>query len=155
MIPESGRSPGGGHSYPLQHSCLENSMDRGAWQAAVCGVSKNRTRLSDFTSGKTIGFPSCSSSKESACNAGDVGLIPGLRIFPGEGNGNPLECSCLENPVDRGVWWAAVHGVTESRSNSAHTHAVKDNKLVIQTESVLPYKFCVCDGKNWNQIDNL
>ena len=46
-IPGSGRSPGGGNGYPLQHSCLENSMDRGAWQATVYGVTKSQTRLSD------------------------------------------------------------------------------------------------------------
>ena len=46
-IPGSGRSPGGGNGYPLQHSCLENSMDRGAWQATVYGVTKGQTRLSD------------------------------------------------------------------------------------------------------------
>ena len=50
----------------------------------------------------------------SACNAGDLGLIPGLGRSPGEGNGNPLQYSCLENPMDRGAWWAIVHGVTES-----------------------------------------
>ena len=46
--------------------------------------------------------------------AGDTGLIPGLGRSPGEGNGNPLQYSCLENPMDRGDWWATVHGVTES-----------------------------------------
>ena len=55
-----------------------------------------------------------SDSKESACNAGDLGLIPGSGRFPGEGNGNPLQYSCLENPMDRGVWQATVHGVTKS-----------------------------------------
>ena len=50
-------------------------------------------------------------SKESACNAGDLGSISGLGRYPGEGNGNPLQYSCLENPMDRGTWWAAVHGV--------------------------------------------
>ena len=44
----------------------------------------------------------------------DTGSIPGSGIFPGEGNGNPLQYSCLENPMDRGAWWATVHGVTES-----------------------------------------
>ena len=52
--------------------------------------------------------------KMSACNAGDLGLIPGLGRSPGEGNGNPLQYSCLENPMDRGAWWATVHGVAES-----------------------------------------
>ena len=50
-------------------------------------------------------------SKESACNAGDPGLIPGLGRSPGEGNGNPLQYSCLENFMGGGAWWAAVHGV--------------------------------------------
>ena len=61
-----------------------------------------------------LGFPYSSVSKESACNAGDPGLIPGLGRSPGEGNGNPLQCSCLENPMDRGAWQATVHGVTKS-----------------------------------------
>ena len=51
-IPGSGRSPGEGNGNPLQYSCLENPMDRGAWQATVHGVAKSRTRLSDFTSNK-------------------------------------------------------------------------------------------------------
>ena len=49
-------------------------------------------------------------------NAGDLGLIPGLARSPGEGHGNPLQYSCLENPRDRGAWWATVHGVAKSRT---------------------------------------
>ena len=60
--------------------------------------------------------PGGSEDKASACNAGDPGLIPGLGRSPGEGNGNPLQYSCLENPMDRGAWWATVHGVTKSRT---------------------------------------
>ena len=60
------------------------------------------------------GFPGSSDSKESACNAGDTGLIPELGRSPGEGNDNPLQYSCLGNPVERGAWWATVYGVTES-----------------------------------------
>ena len=59
-------------------------------------------------------FPGGSEVKASACNAGDLGSIPGLGRPPGEGNGNPLQYSCLENPMDRGGWWATVHGVTKS-----------------------------------------
>ena len=55
-------------------------------------------------------------SEESACNSGDLGLIPGLGRSPGEGNGNPLQYSCLENPMDRGSWRATVHGVAKSRT---------------------------------------
>jgi len=54
--------------------------------------------------------------KASASNAGDLGLIPGLGRSPGEGNGNPLQYSCMENPMDRGAWQATVHGVTMSRT---------------------------------------
>ena len=57
------------------------------------------------------GFPGDSDGKESACSAGDPGLVPGLGRSPGEGNGNPLQYSCLENPMDRGAWRATVHGV--------------------------------------------
>ena len=49
-------------------------------------------------------------------NAGDVGLIPGLERSHDGGNGNPLQYSCLVNPMDRGAWWAAVHGVTKSKT---------------------------------------
>ena len=60
------------------------------------------------------GFPGGSEVKASACNAGDLGSILGLGRSSGEGNGNPLQCSCLGNPMDGGAWWATVHGVTES-----------------------------------------
>ena len=62
------------------------------------------------------GFPGGSEVKASACNAGDLGSIPGLGRSPGEGNGNPLQYSCLENPMDGGAWWAIVHGVAKSRT---------------------------------------
>ena len=61
-----------------------------------------------------LGFFGGSDSKESACNAGDSGSIPGSGRSPGEGNGNPLQYSCLENPMDGGAWWATVHGVSKS-----------------------------------------
>ena len=59
------------------------------------------------------GFPGGSEVKASAWNVGDPGLIPGLGRSHGEGNGNPLQYSCLENPMDGGAWWAAVHGVAK------------------------------------------
>ena len=59
-------------------------------------------------------FPGSSEGKESACNVGDQDLIPGLGRSPGEGNGNPLQYSCLENSIDGGTWQATVRGVTES-----------------------------------------
>ena len=64
----------------------------------------------------TLGFPGGSLSKESACNAGDLSPIPGLGRSPGEGHGNPLQYSCLENPMNRGAWQAAVHVVAKRRT---------------------------------------
>ena len=61
-----------------------------------------------------MGFPGHSDGKESTCNAGDPGSIPGPGRSPREGNGDPLQYSCLENPMGRGAWWATVHGVTKS-----------------------------------------
>ena len=83
------RELGEGNGTPLQHSCLENPMEGGAWWAAVHGVAKSQTRLSDFTFTFSL---SCI----------------------GEGNGNPLQCSCLENPRDGGASWASVYGVAQS-----------------------------------------
>ena len=62
----------------------------------------------------TQGLPQWLSGKESTCNAGDTGLIPGSGRSPGERHDNPLQYFCLENSMDRGAWQATVHGVTES-----------------------------------------
>jgi len=64
--------------------------------------------------------------KESACKAGALDLIPGLGRSPGERNGNPFQYSCLENPMDRGAWWAIVHGVTKAGTTEQliHTHTL-------------------------------
>jgi len=63
-----------------------------------------------------MSFSGGSDSKESACNARNLGSIPDLGRFPGGGHGNPLQYSCLENPMDRGAWWATVHAVAKSRT---------------------------------------
>ena len=68
-------------------------------------------RIEDFTQSSV--------SKESACNAGDLGLIPGLERSSGEGNCNPLQYSHLENAMDRGVWWVAVYGIVRVGHNLA------------------------------------
>ena len=71
--------------------------------------------------------PDGSDSKESACNMGNLGLIPGSRRSPGEGNGNPFQYSCLENSMDREAWQATVHGVTKSWSRlSDYTFTFKN-----------------------------
>ena len=154
-FPGSGRSPGGGRGNPLQYVCLENSVDRGAWQAIVHRVAKGQTglkklRMHTYTceainttkimdranTSQCFLLPlychhchyyySCmwrghlthavpsggSDGKESGCNARD--LIPGSGRSPGEGHGNPLQYSCLENSMNRGAWWATVHGVAKN-----------------------------------------
>ena len=63
-----------------------------------------------------LNFPGGDIGKEAACNAGDPGLIPGLGRSPGEGNGNPLQYSCLENPMDTGAWQPTVHGIAKSQT---------------------------------------
>ena len=69
-----------------------------------------------------LGFPGGSVGKESACNAGDSGLILGLGRSPGEGNGNPLQYSCLGNRMDREAWRVAVHRVAKSRTQLSTAH---------------------------------
>ena len=83
----------------------------------------------------TEGFLGSSKGKESACNAGDLGLIPGLARSSRKGNGNPLQYSCLKNPMDRGAWWPTGYGVTKSQTwlsdshthTHTHTHTLNDN----------------------------
>ena len=87
------------------------------------------------------GFPGGSYGKASACNAGDLGSIPGSGRSLGEGNGNPLQYSCLENSMDRGAWWATVHGVPKSRTRlSNFTHSL------VSFPEGLPFSiFCTSD----------
>ena len=93
-------------------------MDREAWRAAVHGVTKSQTRLGDWTE---LNWEGTRASLEAqlvknlpACRR--PGLDPWLGKSPGGGQGNPLQYSSLENPMDRGGWWAAVHRVSQSRT---------------------------------------
>ena len=119
-------------------------MDGGTWWATVHGVAKSRTQLSDFTftlslytqdakHGWTQALERASQvvlvAKNPPAKAGDIrdgGSIPGSERCPGGGHGNPLQCSCLENPTDGGAWRATVHGVAKSRTRlkwiSTHAH---------------------------------
>ena len=91
-------------------------MDREAWRAAIHGVEKSRTRLSDELS-QFWGFPGSSAGKESTCNSGDLGSIPGLGRSPGEGKGYTLQYSGLENSIDH-----MVHGIARSGTRPSDFH---------------------------------
>ena len=80
------------------------------------GVEREGEREQEFYCFRLISGKICSDGKASACNAGDMGLIPGLGRSPGEGNGNPLQYPCLENFMGRGAWHTAVHGVAKTQT---------------------------------------
>ena len=91
----------------------------------------------------SLGFPSGSDGKESACSAGDPGSIPGSRRSPGEGNGNPLQYSCLKNPMDGGVWQATVHEVAKSQTQLSDFICF----LLVKKQSPASktvWKWCLC-----------
>ena len=103
------------------------SQGQGAWWAAIYGVAQSRTRLKRLSSSSSMclalfwvlkikDFPGGSDGKASAYNAGDPGSIPGLGRSSGEGNGNPIQHSCLGNPMDSEAWWATVHRVAKSQT---------------------------------------
>ena len=81
--------------------------------------------------------------KESTCNVGHPGWIPGLGRPPGEGNGNPLQYSCLENSLDRGAWQATVHGIAKSRIWLSDSHFPTFTRINIGTGCVCPQAECV------------
>ena len=110
---------GEGNGNPLQCSCLENPRDRGAWWAAVYGVAQSRTRLKRLSSSSSMhaDFLGGSVVKHLPANEGDVGSIPALWRSPRKGNGNPLQYSCLGNPMDREAWWTAIHEIPRVRHN--------------------------------------
>ena len=91
----------------------------GKWMQPLCEISLNCVQFPLWVLAR---------GKESACNAGDADLIPGSGRSPGRGNGNPLQYSCLENPIDKGAWQATVHGVTNcwTRLKQLSIHTVSN-----------------------------
>ena len=143
LIPGSGRSPARGHGNPLQYFCLQNPMGR-ACQATAHRVTNSQTWMKWLAhtrprenppggSNEYLNkipkehlrrwphyiyaiFPGGSVGKETTYSGRDLSSIPGSGRSPGEGDSNTLQYSCLENPMDRGSWWASVHEVTKSQT---------------------------------------
>ena len=113
-------------------SCLEmpaapvNILMASLWETLSQGIQLNNSwpteTMRKYVFSFILGFPGSSAGKESACDAGDLSSIPGSGKTPGEGNGYPLQYSCLENFMDRGVWQATVHGVAKSRTRLSDFH---------------------------------
>ena len=121
----------GGKVSPGLHSCFETpNWEILGWQA----------------------LPGDSEVKTSAWNAGDLGSIPGLGRSPGERNGNPLQYSCLENPVEGGAWWATVHGISKSQTRlNDFTFTYSVNKYIKKVMLMLDIIFLV---KKYNLFIN-
>ena len=140
-IPGPGRSPSRGTGRPLQCSCLENSMDRGGWRAAVHGVTGSHTtkQLSKHPHTYFSYIPFL-------CVCFQIFSVFWVLLEGrfGEGNGTPLQYSCLENPMDRGAWRAAVHGVDRSPTRlsdftfTSHFHALE--KEMATHSSILAWR---------------
>ena len=86
--------------------------------------------------------PGSSDSKESACNVGDLGSIPGSGRSPGEGNGNSLQYSGLENPMDRGAWLFTAHGITKSRPRLSDLHTYMHTHTYPYMRITWDHKYC-------------
>ena len=113
------------------------------WLTSLCIMGSSfihliRTDSNEFFEGQRS-IPGGSDHKASACNVGDLGSIAGWRRSPGEGNGNPLQYSCLENPMDRGAWWVTVRGVSKRLDTTERFHSLHFEGWIIG--SVLHIEF--------------
>ena len=103
-------------SFPASGSFQMSQLFMSGGQSIGASASVLPKNIRGWFPLRLIGLPCSSNGKESACHAGDQGSIPGLGSSSGEGNGNPLQYSCLENSMDREAWWATVRGVAKSRT---------------------------------------
>ena len=123
LIPGSGRSPGERNGNPLQYSCLENPMERGAWWRIPWKEEPGGHKESDVAKQLSLhftsllmfmaGFPGGSVVKNPPADVRDADAFRGSGRSPGEGSGNPLQYACLGSPWDRGAWWTTVLWVTK------------------------------------------
>ena len=119
--------------------CLRHGVQYQTKKSQYIQFLKNQN-VKTFKRGVVVyrGFPGGSDGEESACNAGDPGLIPGLERSPGEGNGNPLQCSCLENSMDRGAWRVQSLGSQRVGLSDSHRQLLKDSRQSYPPRSKQP-----------------
>ena len=128
--------------------------DREGWCTVVCRKNSALVHVCpmSYMGHIYMGFPGGSDSKEYPCNAGDLGLIAALGRSPLEGNGNPLQYSCLENPTDRGAWWATAHGVAESDMTEwlifSHFSYIYTTKNIHFLKLKCSWKSCILPGNS-------
>ena len=128
-------------------------------------VGKHPTTIKNSMAGTELGLlcanqfyhlptmgPGASDGKVSACNVGDLGSIPGLGRSPGEGNGNPLQYFCLENPMDGGAWRAAVHGISKSQTRLSDFTSLHFTMGPQRTPQMLPQKEMVLRSPQHNYL---
>ena len=112
-------------------------MSNSQWRCQVREFLGGPSNLKGNSTWLDVGFPCGSAGKESACNAGDLGSTPGLGRSSGEGNGNPLQYSCLENSMDREVWRATVCGVAKSHTQLSNSHTHSKALILVQVTAAL------------------
>ena len=109
-----------------------------SYRIEYCAISSSSGNMLLFSvyAVPSLDFPGGSDSKEPVYNAGDLGSIPGSGRSPGEGNGDPLQYSCLENSMDRGTWRAIVHGITKSQTwpSDWHFHFSLMVSLILESQ---------------------
>ena len=111
--------PGGNRRLPLGVHLFTLVICGAGSHPPVYGLIGQRN-MHVYLGGSVVkGLPRGTSGKESACNTGNLGSVPGLGRFPEEGNGNPFQYSCLGNPMDRGAWWTIVCGIARDGHNRA------------------------------------
>ena len=123
-------------------SDLKTACSFSLWSLSVCALFEAPGRLvshwSPYPVWRFLWFSDSSDGKESVWNAGDPGSIPGSGMSPGEGSGDPLQRSCLENPADRGAWGATVHGVAKSQTRLSDWHTRTVMELSLEVACSLP-----------------
>ena len=129
----------------LQHSSREETHSAGGWRdtqlppgSSKCHAGRDWGSDNGIINTAVWVFPGVSAVKNLPASAGDLGSIPGSGRSPGEGNGNPVQYSCLGHPMDRGAWWATVHGVTKESDTTEQLNKNTDVQSALRNQMQKP-----------------